>query len=232
MSTTSEGHGRSEAEAMIAEAKRAFWAMVALLAVMWVIQIVNSIDDYGLSQEYGIDARDPSSLPEIFSAPFLHFSWNHIEANSGPLFVFGFLAAYRGVKKWLAVSILIIIASGLGVWFISPAYAVTAGASGLLFGYFGYIIVRGLFDRHPIDIVIGLVMALCFAYSFASLLPTEEQVSWQGHMFGFVGGIAGGWLFRERRRKPATAGNTLPSLTDPTLSTPTTLLPKDSAHDS
>ncbi len=222
MSTTSEGPGRSQAEAMIAEAKRALWVMVGLLAVMWAIQIINSLDNYGLSGEFGIDAREPASLPEIFSAPFLHFSWNHIEANSGPLFVFGFLAAYRGVKKWLAVTVLIVIASGLGVWFIGPSDGVTAGASGLVFGYFGYIIVRGLFDRHPIDIVIGLVMALCFAYQFSSLLPTDERVSWQGHMFGFVGGIAGGWLFRERHRKAIPAGDT-PTLTDPA----TTLLPKD-----
>lgn len=219
VSTTSEGTPQSSAEAMIAEAKRALWVMVGLLAVMWLLQIVNSLDSNGLSREFGIEARDPASLPEIFSAPFFHFSWDHIEANSGPLFVFGFLAAYRGVKKWLGVSVLIIIASGLGVWFISPSTAVTAGASGLVFGYFGYIIVRGLFDRHPIDIVLGLVMALCFAYQFSSLLPSDEQVSWQGHMFGFVGGILGGWLFRDRRPK-AVAG---PDATDPA----TVLLPKD-----
>ena len=216
MSTTSEGPARSDAEMMIAEAKKALWVMVGLLAVLWVIQLVNAPTGYDLSTEFGIEPRDPASLPEIFSAPFMHSSWAHIEGNSGPLFVFGFLAAYRGVKKWLGVSVLIIVASGLGVWFISPSNSVTVGASGLVFGYFGYIIVRGLFDRHLIDIVIGLVMALCFAYQFASLLPTQEGVSWQGHMFGFAGGIIGGWLFRDRRPKAVTAP-------DPA----TTLLPKN-----
>ena len=208
---------------MIAEAKRALWVMVALLAVLWAVQIFNSLDGYGLSRDYGLEARDPASLPEIFTAPFLHGSWSHIEANSGPLFVFGFLAAYRGVNKWLVVSLLIIVASGLGVWFISPSNSITVGASGLVFGYFGYIIVRGLFDRHPIDIVIGLVMALCFAYQFVSLFPTDERVSWQGHLFGFAGGIVGGWLFRDRHRKTVPASDATPSLTDPA----TTLLPKD-----
>ncbi|MEU7789076.1 MULTISPECIES: rhomboid family intramembrane serine protease [unclassified Amycolatopsis] len=216
MSTTSEGPARSEAEAMIAEAKKALWVMVGLLAVLWAVQIFNSLGDYDLSQEFGIEARDPASLPEIFSAPFMHSSWGHIEGNSGPLFVFGFLAAYRGVKKWLGVSVLIIVASGLGVWFTSPSDSITVGASGLVFGYFGYIIVRGLFDRHPIDIVIGLVMALCFAYQFTSLLPTDERVSWQGHLFGFAGGIIGGWLFRDKRPKAVAAP-------DPA----TALLPKD-----
>ncbi|MEQ0562263.1 rhomboid family intramembrane serine protease [Amycolatopsis sp. NEAU-NG30] len=201
MDTTGERPARSDAEAMIAEAKKALWVMVGLLALLWAIQVVNAVGGYGLSHEFGIETRDPASLPEIFTAPLLHYGWDHIEANSGPLFVFGFLAAYRGVKKWLGVSLLIIVASGLGIWFTSPSLAVTVGASGLVFGYFGYVIVRGLFDRHPIDIVIGLVMALCFAYQFTSLLPTEEGVSWQGHLFGFAGGIVGGWLFRDRRPK-------------------------------
>ncbi|NBH11609.1 rhomboid family intramembrane serine protease [Amycolatopsis sp. SID8362] len=211
-----ESPARSEAEAMIAEAKKALWVMVGLLAVLWVVQIFNSLDGYDLGRDLGIEARDPASLPEIFSAPFMHSSWGHIEGNSGPLFVFGFLAAYRGVKKWLSVSLLIIVASGLGVWFTSPSDSVTVGASGLVFGYFGYIIVRGLFDRHPIDIVLGVVMALCFAYQFTSLLPTDERVSWQGHLFGFAGGIIGGWLFRDRKPKSVA-----------TPDAATTLLPKD-----
>ncbi|RSM46090.1 rhomboid family intramembrane serine protease [Amycolatopsis balhimycina DSM 5908] len=216
MSTTSEGPARSEAESMIAEAKKALWVMVGLLAVLWLLQIVNAVEGYDLSTEFGIEPRDPASLPEIFSAPLMHSGWAHIEGNSGPLFVFGFLAAYRGVKKWLSVSVLIIVASGLGVWFTAPSHSITIGASGLVFGYFGYIIVRGLFDRHPIDIVIGLVMALCFAYQFTALLPTDERISWQGHLFGFVGGIIGGWLFRDRRPKAVA-----------TPDAATTLLPKD-----
>ena len=208
--------GRSDAESMIAEARKALWVMVSFLVIIWIVQIVNSIDNYGLSLEYGIQAREVSSLPEVFSAPFLHNSWGHIEGNSGPLFIFGFLAAYRGVKKFLAVTVLIALVSGLGAWFISESHSVTAGASGVVFGYFGYIIVRGLFDRHRIDIVIGLVMALCFAYQFTSLLPTAAGISWQGHLFGFIGGVLGGWIFRERgRRQPADTTPSLPDLTTP-----------------
>jgi membrane associated rhomboid family serine protease len=201
---------------VLAEARKALWVMVGFLAIIWIVQIVNSIDNYGLSREYGIEARDVGSLPEVFSAPFLHFSWGHIEGNSGPLFIFGFLAAYRGVKKFFAVTVLIALVSGLGAWFISESHSITAGASGVIFGYFGYILVRGLFDRHLIDIVIGLVMALCFAYQFTSLLPTQASVSWQGHLFGFIGGVLGGWIFRDRgHRKPAATTPSLPDLTTP-----------------
>jgi membrane associated rhomboid family serine protease len=197
----------NEAEALLAGARKALWVMVGFLAVIWLVQVVNWAMSYELSLDFGIRPRELGSLPEIFSAPFLHFSWGHIEGNSGPLFVFGFLAAYRGVKKFLGVTALIVIGSGLGAWFTADAQTVGAGASGVVFGYFGYIIVRGLFDRRPIDIVIGLVMALCFAYQFSLLIPAGEGIGWQAHLFGFIAGVLGGWLFRDRRVKaaPATA---------------------------
>jgi membrane associated rhomboid family serine protease len=197
-----------EAEALLAEARKALWVMVGVLVVLWLVQIINAALGYELSFDYGIRARQVSSLPEILSAPFLHFSWAHIEGNSGPLFIFGFLAAYRGVKKFLGVSALIVICSGLGAWFTAGAGTVGAGASGVVFGYFGYIIVRGVFDRRPIDIVIGLVMALCFAYQFSLLIPAGEGIGWQAHLFGFVAGVLGGWLFRERRPKAIQADTT------------------------
>jgi membrane associated rhomboid family serine protease len=199
---------------MIAGARKALWVMVGVLVVIWLVQIANSVDHYHLAFDYGIHPRDASSLPEIISAPFLHFSWSHIEGNSGPLFIFGFLAAYRGIRKFVWVTILVVLTSGLGTWITAADHSVSAGASGVVFGYFGYIIVRGAFDRHRIDIVIGLVMALCFAYQFSVLLPTEG-VDWQGHAFGFAGGVIGGWLFRERRPKQVAQAAPTLGLTTP-----------------
>lgn len=185
---------------MIAEARSALWVMVGFLALIWAVQIINWADDYRLSYDYGIKTRDLAGLPDIITAPFLHLNWSHIEGNSGPLFIFGFLAAYRGVKRFFGLTALVVIVSGLGAWLTSESHTVTVGASGVVFGYFGYVIVKGAFDRHLVDIVIGLVMALCFAYQFSVLLP-HQGISWQGHMAGFAAGIAGGWIFRERRPK-------------------------------
>ena len=111
-----------------------------------------------------------------------------------------------------------VLTSGLAAWFFEPAHSVGAGASGVVFGYFGYIIVRGLFDRHAIDVLIGAVMALCFAYQFAVLLP-HQGIGWQAHIGGLVGGVAAGWIFRERRpkapAKPAPATGTTAGLKFP-----------------
>jgi membrane associated rhomboid family serine protease len=203
----SNGPSGQSAEAMITEARKALWVMVTFLAVIWSVQVMNWILGYHLSQDFGVRARDVASLPDIFTSPILHGSWAHIEGNSGPLFIFGFLAAYRGVKKFLALTVLIVIVGGLGEWLTSPSNTVTIGASGLVFGFLGYVIVRGIFDRHKIDIVIGLVMALCFAYQFTALLPANG-ISWQGHVFGLVGGILGGWIFRDRHPAAAVAPST------------------------
>ncbi len=196
---------------VLAGARRAFFVMIGVLVVIWAIQIANVADAYHLTLSYGIRPRDVGSLPDILTAPFLHFSWTHIEGNSGPLFIFGFLAAYRGIKKFAALTVIVVLTSGLAAWLFESPGSVGAGASGVVFGYFGYIIVRGLFDRHLIDVLVGAVMALCFAYQFAVLLP-HQGIGWQAHVGGLVGGIVGGWLLRERRAaaraaKPARAAS-------------------------
>src|SRR6266702_1221548 len=183
---------------VLAEARKALFVMVGFIAVIWLAQLANWADHYQLTLSYGIRPRDVASLPDILTAPFLHFSWAHIEGNSGPLFIFGFLAAYRGVRKFAGLTLLVILASGLAGWLTESAGSVGAGASGVVFGYFGYIMVRGLFDRHAIDVLIGAVMALCFAYQFAVLLP-KQGIGWQAHVGGLAGGVLAGWLLRDRR---------------------------------
>jgi membrane associated rhomboid family serine protease len=209
--------GPGDAQSVLDEARKALFVMAGFLVVIWVLQIANWADHYQFTLHYGIRPRDAGSLPEVFSAPFLHFSWAHIEGNSGPLFIFGFLAAYRGVTKFIGVTLLVMLTSGLTAWLAEPANTVGAGASGVVFGYFGYIMVRGFFDRHLIDMVIGAIMALCFAYQFTVLLP-RAGIGWQAHIGGLAGGILAGWIFRERRSPagvkpaPATGGLSFPEV--------------------
>jgi membrane associated rhomboid family serine protease len=192
------------AEEMVEEARLALVVMLGFLALVWALQIANWADSYRLDQHYGIVPRDLSRLPDIFSAPFLHFSWTHIEANSGPLFIFGFLAAYRGVRKFLGVTLVTVVTSGMAVWLFQSSNELTVGASGLIYGYFGYVVVKGAFDRRLIDVLIGLVMALSFAYILVAVVPGTPGVSWIGHLGGFLGGIVGGWAFRSRRATVTT----------------------------
>src|ERR1700744_4826778 len=106
-----EGSGMS-----VRNVRNALIVMVAFLALIWALQVANWADGYRLDGSFGILPHHLSRLPDIFTAPFLHQSWQHIEGNSLPLFVLGFMAAYRGVKKFLLVTLIVTIVSGLGVW--------------------------------------------------------------------------------------------------------------------
>jgi membrane associated rhomboid family serine protease len=196
MNGPGSGDGRS-AEEVLYEARKALYVMVGFIAVIWAVQVVNWALDYRLSNHFGIVPRNVGHLGDIVSSPFLHYSWQHIESNSGPLFVFGFLAAYRGVRKFLMVTLIITFSSGLMVWF-AQGNSNTVGASGLVYGYFAYVIVKGLFDRHLVDVLIGCVMALSYAYLLTAALPGVPHVSWLGHLGGAIGGVLAGWLLRER----------------------------------
>ncbi|MFG3051328.1 rhomboid family intramembrane serine protease [Kitasatospora sp. NPDC048239] len=190
---------------LISDSRRALLTMLGALAVIWAVQLVNWMDDYRLSYEYGVSSRRLDELPEMFTMPFLHFGWEHIEANSWPLFAFGFLAAYRGMRKFLWATLLITVASGLTVWLCERPNVVTAGASGVVYGYFGYVVLRGLLDRNLLDAVIGVVIGAGYSYLLVGVLPTAQGVSWLGHLGGLVGGLAAAWLFRNRGPRPAAA---------------------------
>jgi membrane associated rhomboid family serine protease len=170
--------------------------MGAFLAVIWVLQVVNWADGYRLDTELGILPEHVSRLPEIFTAPLLHFSWQHIEGNSVPLFVLGALAAYRSIPRFLLASLIIAVTSGLAVWLFQSSNELTVGASGLIFGYFGYVLVRGFFDKNFVDIGVGLVAGALYWTILAVALPGTPGVSWIGHLGGLVGGILAAWLLR------------------------------------
>jgi membrane associated rhomboid family serine protease len=174
--------------------------MAGIIAVLWVVQIVNWTDHYWLSRHYGIVAREPSRLPEIFTAPLLHWSFSHIEANSVPLFLLGFFAAYRGIRRFVVVTLLIVVMSGLGSWLFSPTRTVSAGASGVVFGYFGYLVVRGIVERHVLDVIVGIVVAVTYWSILQGVLPEDPHISWQAHLFGLIGGIVAALLLRQRPR--------------------------------
>jgi membrane associated rhomboid family serine protease len=194
---------RRAAEIDVEEARKAFFLMVGFIAVIWVLQVVNWADQYRLDYSYGILPHDVARLPDIFVAPFLHFNWDHIEGNSGPLFIFGLLAAYRGVVRFLGVTALVAVTSGLAVWLFQGNRELTVGASGLIFGYFGYVLARGAIDRNLIDALAAVVMGLSYAYILTVAIPGAHGVSWIGHLGGLVGGLAAGWIFRARRGGPA-----------------------------
>jgi membrane associated rhomboid family serine protease len=172
--------------------------MAVFIGVIWVIQIVDSLMHYSLLR-FGIEPRWPSRLGDILSAPFLHVSYAHIADNTLPLAVLGFLVALRGIGRFLAVTAVVIVIGGLGVWLTAPSGTDTVGASGVIFGYLGYLVARGVIERRLSDILVALLVGALYWSVLPLLLPGNPGISWQGHVFGLLGGLLSAWLFRTRQ---------------------------------
>jgi membrane associated rhomboid family serine protease len=178
-------------------------AVVGLLvAAMWIVEIVNSLDGQRLDGD-GIISRRLSGLPGIFSAPFLHAGFGHLLSNTVPFIVLGLVIAMSGPAQVIIVTVVAALTSGLGAWALSSTGTDTIGASGVVFGYATFLIARGFFARSMLQIAVGLLVAILFGGALVLSIVPQPGVSWQDHVFGAVGGVLAAWLLNRRRRLAA-----------------------------
>ncbi len=170
----------------------------AMVALMWVLEVVDSLANHRLDA-YGIEPRSTEGLPEIVSAPFLHFGFDHLISNTIPFAVMGVVIALSGAARVAAVTAIVALVSGLGVWLIAPAGTITLGASGLVFGYAAYLLMRGFFNRSALELAIGVGVGVIWGGALLGGLLPQEGISWQGHFFGAVGGVVAARMLAARR---------------------------------
>jgi membrane associated rhomboid family serine protease len=183
----------------LTKVRDALAAMVGLLVLLWVVQALNWADGYRLDSTLGIQPRSFAHLDGIITAPFLHASWQHLEGNTVPLFVLGFLAAYRGFSRFLTITAIVIVTSGLAVWLFQGYGSITVGASGLVFGYFGYVLARAAFDLNWVDLAAAAVAGGLYYYILLVAVPGTPGISWLDHAGGLAGGVLAGWVTRTPR---------------------------------
>ncbi|MEK2471789.1 MULTISPECIES: rhomboid family intramembrane serine protease [Streptomyces] len=189
-----------------ARARPALVLMLGWVALLWVLEGLDTVTGNALDA-FGIQPRDPAELVDVIPAAFIHFGFGHLAANTLPLLVLGFVAALRsGIRRFLGAALLIIVVSGLGVWLTAAPHSNTAGASGVVFGLFGYLLVRGFIERKLLDVGIGVTVGLIYGSILWGALPTTSGISWQGHLFGLVGGVLAAFVLRERGRAVRPAG--------------------------
>jgi len=160
--------------------------VLTFIAVLWIIQCVNFALSYRLNV-FGILPRKSSGLPGIVLAPLLHGSFNHLLFNSIPLFLLMNMVLLAGLPEFIIVTLLITIISGLCVWLLGRE-ALHVGASGLIMGYWGYLIVNAILFPSIITVLLIIFCFYYFAGLFASLMP-KTGTSWESHVFGFVAGL-------------------------------------------
>jgi membrane associated rhomboid family serine protease len=169
-----------------------------MVALMWILEGVDAAVDHRLDR-YGIEPRDVDGLDGIVAAPFLHVGFGHLIANTVPFVVMGVVIALEGPLRLLAVTAIVGLISGLGTWLVAAEGSIHIGASGIVFGYATYLIARGVFNRRAIEIAVGLAVALIWGGALLGGLEPRRGISWQGHLFGAIGGVvAARALARER----------------------------------
>ncbi|MFB9662679.1 rhomboid family intramembrane serine protease [Glycomyces mayteni] len=185
--------------------RRALATWGAIAALLWAVLLADLVLPAHLTQ-YGITPRTLDGLvPGILAAPFLHADAAHLAANTVPLVVMGVICALRDRRGMWTALVFALVASGLGVWLVSPANSVTVGASGVAFGLLGYLLARGVFMRRIGDLLIALLVFAVYGSLIWGVLPTSPYVSWQAHLFGFLGGIAAAIAVARARRSEAAA---------------------------
>jgi len=180
--------------------------LIAMIAVMWLVEIVNTLDSNGLDSD-GIWPRNVGHLWGIFTAPFLHASFAHLISNTIPLVFMGAIVALRGAGRLASVTLTVIVLGGLGTWLIAPASPDTIGASGVVFGYATYLFARGFFDRSVLEVLTGLIVGVIWGGALLTSLVPHPGISWQGHLCGGIAGVIAAWaLARRREAAPAVTG--------------------------
>ncbi len=167
-------------------------------ALLWVVEGIDAATGHELDQ-YGVQPRSDEGLLGILFAPFLHGGWDHLSANSGPLLVLGFLALATGLLRGLAATAVIWVVGGVGVWLVAGSNTNHIGASGLVFGFLVYVIVRGIVNRKLWEILVGVVVIFVYGGVLWGVLPGQPGVSWQGHLFGAIGGAIAAVVVSHRR---------------------------------
>ena len=178
--------------------------LLVFVAAIWVVHAANSVPFGGDLNRYGLS---PLALPYrglsnleltapyalvslrgVLLSPMLHGSFSHLLSNTLPLLVLGGFVALRGTKTLIGVSLFVVVLGGLLVWLVGRP-AVHIGASGLVFGYFGYLLAQGWYERSFVSIVVAVAVLLLYGGMIFGALPQSGFISWEGHLFGLIAGV-------------------------------------------
>jgi membrane associated rhomboid family serine protease len=186
----------------------ALW-VAGFTLLLWVVEIADALTSTDLDQ-YGVQPRSDEGLVGIALAPVLHGGWPHLWANTVPVLVLGFLVLVTGVARGLAATAIIWVVAGVGVWLVADDNSVHVGASSLVFGWIIYLVVRGFLNQRSGEIAVGVVVLIVYGGTLVGVLPGQPGISWQGHLFGAVGGALAAYLVRERPGRGVAARASYP----------------------
>lgn len=178
--------------------------VAAMAALMWVAEVVDQLLGGDLDA-YGIEPGRAEGLVGVATAPFLHAGFGHLVGNTLPFLLLGAAIALAGLARVVAVTLIVAAVAGLGTWLTAPAGTVHIGASGVVFGYAAYLVSRAFFTRRMLHGAVGIVVIALYGTTVLFGVLPERGISWQGHLFGALGGVLAAWVLDglARRGRPA-----------------------------
>ncbi|AOW99051.1 rhomboid family intramembrane serine protease [Moorena producens PAL-8-15-08-1] len=190
---------RQERKSITSELQTQAIILGGWVALMWIVELVD-IFIFGRKLDlYGILPRNPIGLRGILFAPFLHGGFSHLISNTIPFLVLGWFVMLQETSDFFVVTTITMLVGGLGVWLLGAPNSVHIGASVLIFGYLGFLLFRGFFERNLPSIFLSIIVGFLYGGLVWGVLPSQPHVSWQGHLFGFIGGILAARLLAKRK---------------------------------
>ncbi len=180
-------------ERLILSSTQTFKLLFVVMMSFCLVEIVNIVTSRSLNI-YGILPRHSEGLIGLVAAPWLHGGVAHFLSNIVPLFIFSFLVVQYGFKRYIGVSLFIIIGGGFAVWLVARS-SYHIGASGLVYGYFGFLLVGGIISKELKLILISILTGVVYGGLVWGLLPTQSYVSFESHLLGFVFGVLAAFKF-------------------------------------
>ncbi|MCA9837248.1 MAG: rhomboid family intramembrane serine protease [Trueperaceae bacterium] len=174
--------------------------LLIFVALLWGLELIDTLFFQQRLNLLGIRPRSIDGLKGILFAPLLHGGFAHLATNTLPFLVLGFFVMLRGLSSFIQVTATIWLIGGIGIWLTGGSNTLHIGASIIIFGYLGYLLARAYFERSMVTLMIALFVGLLYGGMMLGVLPIRAGVSWQGHLFGFVGGVLAARWGREPSR--------------------------------
>lgn len=172
-----------------AELKTQFRILSEFVVYTWSIGFVNLVFCQRALNGLGIRPRTSMGLLGIFFSPFLHGDWEHLVANTIPFFILGWFVMLGGTTDFFIVTAFTALFSGVGIWLFGRPNVVYIGASDVIFGYLGFLLLRSYFHSDSLSIVLATIVGFLYGRHLWGVFPIHERVSWEGHLFGLIGGV-------------------------------------------
>ncbi|MGQ0483143.1 MAG: rhomboid family intramembrane serine protease [Pseudonocardia sp.] len=179
--------------------------MLLFTGALYLIEAFDQLTGEALDAD-GIWPRDVDQIDGILWSPLLHGGWLHLEGNTVPILIFGFLAMAGGIGQWLLVTAIIWLVGGFGVWLIAEPGYVTIGASGLVFGWLVFLLARGFFAGNVKQIVLAVPLFMLWGGVLLGVLPGQPGISWQAHLCGAIAGLLAARVVGRAGARPARRG--------------------------